>query len=484
MAIIFIKVIHELAHSYTTAFFGVKVRSLGVAFIFFVPRLYSDVSDSVTLPPNKRLLIASAGIIAEFILGGLAAIVFLAFPQGQAISIIAASVTSVSLLLTLLFNANPFMRFDGYYMLSDALDIPNLSSRSKDCLKNVFHRVLWGEKFKKVPLQGFLTVFGFLSWCYRISLYTSFVVIIWHFQLKSLAIPLTILEIYIFFIGPIIQEIKFYQSKKRTIKMKHKVIFISLITALAGVLFIPVNLPVSAPAYVSSTEFGTELRSKINGTIKEVSGADILLTNPLLEYELDEGKLELDLYKQTESFYQSQKDYSLMLLQQQLQDKTTLKIDTLEDSKENLRVKYSGLIKEENLIGKYIPAGQIITRTYDPKTIYICTYIPAVDYKESISTGVLKFKYHDAFDVEVIKVITSPQLFLPECLIKRNGGFIEVTENRHPLATHYLLVLKLRNNTDKISNYSRSAEFIYHDKKSLFNTFYTQIASFISRELI
>ena len=125
-----VKVVHELGHAYTATRFGCRVPTMGVAFMVMMPVMYSDVSDSYRLTSKrKRLLIAAGGVIAELGLAGVAFFVWGFLPEGTARSI-AFIVATTSLIMSLVVNLNPLMRFDGYYVLADGLGIPNLQDRA------------------------------------------------------------------------------------------------------------------------------------------------------------------------------------------------------------------------------------------------------------------------------------------------------------------------------------------------------------------
>ena len=141
-----LKLIHELAHALAARRFGASVREAGLVLILLAPCAYVDVTSSWSLRSKwQRILIAAAGILAEVAIAGL---VVLAWPwiddpgmrQAAANTLFAATVGSV------LFNGNPLMRFDAYYMLSDALGQPNLATRGQAAVRRTWARWLLGQK--------------------------------------------------------------------------------------------------------------------------------------------------------------------------------------------------------------------------------------------------------------------------------------------------------------------------------------------------
>ena len=126
-----LKIIHEFSHGIFCRHFGAAVREIGVIFILFVPMGYVDATASLGLPSKwRRMMVSAAGLYAEFFVAALAAIAWAHAAPGQVgTSLHNAVVTGT--MATLFFNANPLMRFDGYYLLSDALEIPNLATRGR-----------------------------------------------------------------------------------------------------------------------------------------------------------------------------------------------------------------------------------------------------------------------------------------------------------------------------------------------------------------
>ncbi|MGH8816318.1 MAG: site-2 protease family protein, partial [Achromobacter pestifer] len=143
-ALVVAKTLHEFGHALMATHMGVRVGHMGVAFLVMWPMLYTDTSESWRLvDARKRLMIASAGIITELVIAGLATLGWALLPAGvprQACFYLATT----SWVLSLALNASPFMRFDGYFILSDWLDMPNLHERASALTRTALRRRLWG----------------------------------------------------------------------------------------------------------------------------------------------------------------------------------------------------------------------------------------------------------------------------------------------------------------------------------------------------
>src|SRR5436305_799754 len=134
-----VKVIHEFGHGLSCKAFGGECHEMGFLFMCLSPALYCNVTDAWTLADKwKRIIISFAGIYVELIIAAAATFVWWytpAYPVANNIALALMVLCSVS---TVVFNANPLMRFDGYYIAADWLEIPNLREKSNRYLNNLF----------------------------------------------------------------------------------------------------------------------------------------------------------------------------------------------------------------------------------------------------------------------------------------------------------------------------------------------------------
>ena len=144
LAVGVVKVLHEFGHALACKHFGGECHAMGLLFMCFTPCLYCDVSDSWMLP-NKwhRIAIAAAGIYVEVLIASLATFVWWSTPPGVLHSL-AFSAMLFGSVQTFLINANPLMKFDGYYALSDFLEVPNLRQKSYAMLRHYATKWCWG----------------------------------------------------------------------------------------------------------------------------------------------------------------------------------------------------------------------------------------------------------------------------------------------------------------------------------------------------
>ena len=143
VAVTLARLLHELGHAIACRWFGGECHELGVMVIVFFPLLYCDVSDSRRFPTSQRILVAAAGIVVELLIAAVAAVLWLLSYPGFLHSLFLNLLLFCSL-NTLLINGNPLMRYDGYYVLSDMLAIPNLWQQATGAARRACCRILLG----------------------------------------------------------------------------------------------------------------------------------------------------------------------------------------------------------------------------------------------------------------------------------------------------------------------------------------------------
>jgi putative peptide zinc metalloprotease protein len=141
-----LKVMHEFSHGLFCKHYGAVVREAGIIFVLFIPMGYVDATASLGLASRwRRMMVSVAGLYMEFFLAAIAAVVWANTPPGS-LHTLAHNTVITGTLITLLFNANPLMRFDGYFILSDLLDVPNLATRGRQWFQRATGWLLLGGK--------------------------------------------------------------------------------------------------------------------------------------------------------------------------------------------------------------------------------------------------------------------------------------------------------------------------------------------------
>ena len=253
VAIVLSKTLHEMGHALVSTHYGVRVSHMGIALVVLWPMLYTDTSESWRLRSHRqRLAISVAGIAVEVGLAGLATLAWALMDDGplrQAMLYLATT----GWVLSLALNASPFMRFDGYFILSDLLDFPNLHERSGAAARAWLRRVLlgWNEPDLE-PLaprtRRWLVAFALCTWVYRLVVFVGIAVAVYLMFFKVLGIFLFAVEIVWFIVRPLWSEIAVW--RKRWAEVKPGRVALMRALALAGLVLasVPWALDVDAPA--------------------------------------------------------------------------------------------------------------------------------------------------------------------------------------------------------------------------------------------
>ena len=241
------KLIHEFSHAYTAKRFGLQVPEMGIAFLIFFPCLYCNTTDAWILGDRKqRMAIAAAGILAEMALAVVSIYIWF-FTKPGILNSISFYLMAVSFVSTLLFNANPLMRFDGYFILSDYLKIHNLMSKSLTRIRYLtLNRVLGYSRIqdpsRSLKESTIFTIYGIGTVIYRFFLYTGIVAGVYYRFDKSLGILLAAVAFVLFVVKPVIKGLILVHSIRKEIhpNVANLFIVVALIVAAVALCVVPI----------------------------------------------------------------------------------------------------------------------------------------------------------------------------------------------------------------------------------------------------
>ena len=296
-----VKIFHELGHAYTATRYGCRVPTMGIAMMVMVPMLYSDTSDAWKLTSRRqRAAIGAAGMVVECALAALAIFAWNFFDDGVARSLMFI-VATTSLMVGVAINLSPLMRFDGYYVLSDWLGIPNLQDRAFAFGRWQLRRLLFGlDRPMPEPVDAaqcrFLVCFAWGVWAYRFMLFLGIALMVYHYFFKLLGLILFAIEIGWFIVLPMVGELKVWWTLRGEIAEQRRGWFSAgVLACVITVLFVPWSDRISLPAVLESTPHATiyapapgkivELSVK-EGRQVEVGDRLVVLESPMLEKDM------------------------------------------------------------------------------------------------------------------------------------------------------------------------------------------------------
>jgi putative peptide zinc metalloprotease protein len=251
-----LKLIHEFGHGFMCRRFGGEVHEMGVMFLVLFPCPYVDAS-SAWLFPNKwhRFLVGAGGMIFELAVAAVACFVWVATKDTPGlIPAFAYNVMLIASVSTVVFNSNPLLRYDGYYMLSDLLELPNLQQRSKEYFQNVFKRHLFRVKLSQ-PLPApnqrpWLFMYHVTAGPYRIMI--GIVIMLYLLyqlpqEVKILGLFMGLASIATFFIVPLFKLFKYLSvdpelHRKRARAWAWTVAFFGLVILATTFITFPIRM--------------------------------------------------------------------------------------------------------------------------------------------------------------------------------------------------------------------------------------------------
>ena len=315
------KTLHELGHAYATKMWGGEVHEVGVMLLVFIPVPYVDASASAAFrQKRRRIVVGAAGIIVELALAAIAMIVWInASPGlGRAVAFNVILIGSVS---TLFFNGNPLLRFDGYYILSDLIEIPNLAIRANSYLFFLVQRHLLGIDALDNPATApgeakWLVAYAILSFLYRMVVSFGIAVFL-ATRLFFVGIAMALWAMASIALLPALKGIRFLASSPRLRGQRRRAFVIvgGMMAFVAAVLFL-VPLPYATVAQgVVWIPNRAEVRAKAEGFVTAVLTTPgelvmarhqlVALADPILSAkvavivaQLEEMQLRFDAVKQ------------------------------------------------------------------------------------------------------------------------------------------------------------------------------------------
>ena len=252
------KSIHELGHGLMCKHYGGECHEIGFMLLVMTPAMYCNTSDSWLLP-NKwhRMAIGAAGMYVETVIAAFATFVWWYTHPGW-LYYLALNTVFLCSISTIIFNLNPLLRYDGYYILADYLEIPNLAQKSKTSMINwlrvaclgmqpIQHRSLPTRR-KWLFAMYSVASFGY-RWFVMLAIFWFMIQIFEPYGLSVLAYGMIAMSLVGMIVIPMFKLVKFFIYPGRFREVKPVRFFVScvLVAALAAFLFmVPVSRNVSA----------------------------------------------------------------------------------------------------------------------------------------------------------------------------------------------------------------------------------------------
>jgi putative peptide zinc metalloprotease protein len=256
------KVLHELGHAVSCGHFGGECHEMGVMLLVFTPCLYCNVSDAWMMPSRwQRIVISAAGIYVELLLSAVCLFMWW-FTVPGAFNSLCLNFVFVCSVSTVLFNGNPLLRYDGYYILSDLVEIPNLRQQAGALFRNgmsvwFLDTELANRRLLPQRRKAFLITWHVTSWMYRLLIIWG---IMWFvhrvldpYGLEPLVVVLAALTVTGMFLSPVVSLITLLTSPfwSRTVNWsRFRIRTLFVFGLVVGGLMIPFPFSVRTPAVI------------------------------------------------------------------------------------------------------------------------------------------------------------------------------------------------------------------------------------------
>ncbi len=459
VAVTFSKVVHELAHAYAARRYGVRVPTLGVAFMVLWPFLYTDTGETWKLADRrKQLVIASAGMAAELVLAVLSTLLWALSPEGAAkqVFFVLASTTWV---ITLAINLSPFMRFDGYFVLSDLLDFPNLHERSGACarwwLRRTFFRL--DEPLPEPELtprqRAGLIAFAYVTWLYRLVVFLGIALLVYHLFFKLLGVVLMALELVWFIARPIWSELAYLWERRRALGFARRPAM-ALLALLAGFVWIvPVSNQVTAPAILRAAQehavyapFPARVAAVLVSELDRVAADDELVRLEAMDLDVRAKKADIAIaaarFELARAPAHSRLQENYRVAQERLAQARAERQAILEEyARENLRSPQQGRIRDvapDLVAGRYVSPQQLLMRVVSEAEPLIEAYVGERQIAAIVPGQIVRFyparPDRPVLSGEVVSVDKSAIKELPRPLLASvHGGDVDAKRGSNGL---------------------------------------------------
>jgi putative peptide zinc metalloprotease protein len=450
-----VKAIHELGHGFATKVWGGAVHEMGLMFLVFAPVPYVDASASSAFrSKQQRMIVGAAGMLAELFVAALAMYVWVMVEPGV-VRAVAFNVMLIAGVSTVVVNGNPLLRYDGYFIFSDLIEMPNLGQRGQRYLTYFSDRYVFGAKELTSPDETlsekrWLVVYTITSWFYRIFVTISIILFIAG-KFFIFGVLLAIIATVGLIGKPVWKSAKHLLGSPTLHRYRSRAIKLSAGAVLA-ILFCGFLVPVPLRTQTEGVVWLPDqalVRAGVNGTFQHwlvEPGTLVRKGTPLLV--MDDPQLVSELAVAQAKVAEAEARFSVeqfsnpvqagVLLQQLEYEKSALQ--QVNERYERLVVvsEVDGILtvpKSQDMTGQHFKKGELLGYLMDRKQLVARVAVA----QENIDLVRTRFKavelrfadsVSDTYPVSVLREIPSASNELPTAALSPNGGgHIQVDPN-------------------------------------------------------
>ena len=466
-----LKAAHEFGHACAVKAWGGEVHEMGVMFLVMMPVPYVDASAASAFARRRqRVIVGAAGMAVELCIASAALLFWLDMQPGLPRAVL-FNVMLIAGVSTVLFNANPLLRFDGYYILSDLIDIPNLRQRAQQYLGAVLQRGLFGianDAVQATPREAaWFLFFSIASFIYRLTVTFAIAVFIGsHYFVVGVLLAIWAVATGIF--APVLWLVGFIAFSPRLRRHRARAVLTS--GALAAALFVLVFVvPVPSWTNAQGVLWDAEqsvVRSGADGFVQRVAaqpGSRVRRGDPLVEADdpllLPRLKMVRAEKEAAEARYQAERmeNLSASLVTQEKLKALDADLQRLEERMRDLVVRAPGdgifaLAAPENLPGRFLKQGEQIAHVI-PEGRVTCRVLVTQQQVHLVRSGTravrarLAERPRETVEARVLREVPLAMDRLPSLALSQAGGGEVALDPRtgapKALQTHFELEIEL-----------------------------------------
>lgn len=396
------KLVHEFGHAYACRRFGGEVHAMGLTLLVFTLVPFVDTTAAWAFRERRRrVLVGLAGMIPELFLAGVAAMIWASTGAGL-LNGICYNLMLVASVSTVLFNANPLLRFDGYYVLADMTDTPNLQQRAQQQLLHAIESRVFGGRHSSGPARSrreavWLSVFAVASWIYRVLITWSLIILVAD-QYFGLGLGAAAIAFFGTFVMPVVGAVRYLVREPRIERVRRRATFISVATATAVLVVlaaVPFPRRFRAPGVLHAENY-TKVIAPTAGYVETVAAGSrtrvtpdqplLKLVNPELDFQIAAGEAEREATRALERKVLRESPARIQPVRRRL-EAIERHVAKLRDDKAALefRAKQDGVWispRAEDYAGLWVPRGATVGEIVDDRSFEFLAVVPQEDARE------------------------------------------------------------------------------------------------------
>ena len=442
-----IKLLHEFGHAFAIKIDGGEVHEMGIMLLVLMPIPYVEASSATAFRDKRsRMRVGAAGMLVELFIAALAVFAWVHLEPGT-VRAIAYNVIMVAGISTVLFNGNPLLRFDGYYILSDYLEIPNLGQRSNDYLGYLTNRYLYGVQGGNAPnaTQGerrWFVAYGVGSFIYRMFMMVAIALLVAS-QFFFIGVLLAIWAVVTMLLLPVGKKLQYLFFGSRLDSHRRRALastgfIVILVVVLLGVLPAPSSTRAEGVIWASEE---AQVRSNVDGFIgkviarpgQQVQRGDVLIEceDPELQARTRLLQAQLDeLEAKYNASLVSKRVQADLINEQKAQILSALDLARLRQAELLVRSATDGIFvmaDVSNAAGKFTQRGEVLAYVSDSAAKRVRVVVAQAE-GTIVSTLSRKVEIRPAGDIgkpilaQIVREVPAATDELPSMTLSLQGG--------------------------------------------------------------